>query len=182
LLPEAGRFCLQDRKKLHSFWGAGAIPGRAIDISERHRNWTDGAGKEGKMTRYLKLVSLAAICILALAAPAFGAKGGNGGGGAVATIAFATPPGSASTLPSHGSQVNFAVTANVKPSQLYSLWVANICSQNGVTVSAEYHPVSNSLAGPFTLGSSGEQCTAYVWLFPDAWTPLSGGSMTYSVS
>jgi hypothetical protein len=109
-----------------------------------------------------------------------GAKSGKGGG--VATIAFAANTGAAAVAPTGGSQVSFTVTANVKPADVYNLWVANVCSQNGVTVSAEYHPVQNGVAGPFTLTPSGTQCNAFVWVFPDAWTPLSGGSMIYSVS
>ena len=129
------------------------------------------------MTRILKLAAFAAVCLALVAAPALGAKGGGNG---TATIAFAT---SGSVLlaasPAEGSSVSFAVTANVKANDVYSLWVANICSENGVTVSAEYHPVLGWNAGPFT--TAGTSCTAYVWMFPDAWTPLRGGSMTYSV-
>jgi hypothetical protein len=132
------------------------------------------------LTRYLKLASLAAVCVAILAAPAMGAKSGKSSG--VATIAFAGAQTAATTAPVVGSQVSFAVTANVKASDLYNLWVANVCSQDGVTVSAEYHPVLNGVSGPFTLNTSGTSCNAYVWLFPDAWTPLSGGSMTFSVS
>jgi hypothetical protein len=109
-----------------------------------------------------------------------GAKGSKGGG--VATIAFAGSTGGATVGPTGGSQVSFTATANVKPADVYNLWVANVCSQDGVTVSAEYHPLQSGVAGPFTLSPSGTQCNAFVWLFPDAWTPLSGGSMTYSVS
>jgi hypothetical protein len=132
------------------------------------------------LTRYLKLASLAVVCAAVLAAPAMGAKGGKGGG--VATIAFAGAQAAATVLPTGGSQVSFAVTANVKASDVDYLWVANICSLNGVPVSSEYHPVLNGTSGPFTLTPAGTQCNAYVWLFPDAWTALSGGTMTYSVS
>ena len=132
------------------------------------------------MTRYLKLASLAVVCAAVIAAPAMGAKGSKGGG--VATIAFAGTQGSATVAPTGGSQVSFTVTANVKTADLNNLWVANICTKDDVTVSAEYHGVLNGLSGPFTLSPSGTQCNAYVWVFPDAWTPLSGGSMTFSVS
>jgi hypothetical protein len=113
-----------------------------------------------------------------LATPAFGAKSGGRPGSA--TIAFATA--GASIDPTAGSQVSFAVTANVKPADVYSLWVANVCSQDGVTISTQYAPVQDWTAGPFTLPSAGAQCNAFVWLFPDAWTPLKGGSMTFTVT
>ena len=128
------------------------------------------------MIRNLKFAAFTAVCLAVIAAPALGAKGGAG----TATIAFANAGSAARTAPAAGSSVSFAVTANVKPSDVYSLWVANICSRDGVTVSAEYHPVQSWTAGPFT--AAGTSCTAYVWKFPDAWTALKGGSMTYSVS
>jgi hypothetical protein len=132
------------------------------------------------MIRKLRFVPFAAVAVALVAAPAFGAKGGGGAGGnGTATIAFASA--ARTSVPSAGSQVSFAVTANVKPSAVYSLWVANVCSRDGVTVSAEYHPVQDWSAGPFALDASGVDCTAYVWMFPDAWTPLKGGSMSYSV-
>jgi len=80
--------------------------------------------------------------------------------------------------------VTFAVTANVKERDLYSLWVANKCRQDGVGVYIEAQPVHSGLAGPFTLnwtGGGAAECTAWVWIFPDSGTALSGGSMTYSV-
>ena len=128
------------------------------------------------MIRSLKFAAFTAVCLALAAAPAFGAKGGGS-----ATIAFANTGSalSATASPTAGSSVSFAVTANVKPSDVYSLWVANVCSRNGVTVSAEYHPVQGWTSGPFI--AAGTSCKAYVWLFPDAWTALKGGSMTYSV-
>jgi hypothetical protein len=133
------------------------------------------------MSKRIALLGIAVVFALTVTTAAFAAKGGGtAGGNNTATIAFANTGSAAISALSTGSQASFAVTANVKPADVYSLWVANICSQNGVTVSAEYHPVQNWLAGPFTV--TGAQCTAYVWLFPDAWTPLKGGSMTYAVT
>jgi hypothetical protein len=131
------------------------------------------------MTRIFGLAAFAAVCLALVAAPAFGAKGGGSG---TATITFAKSGSTARTsgAVAAGSSVSFAVTANVKPADVYSLWVANICSKNGVTVSAEYHPVQSWTAGPFV--TAGTSCTAYVWKFPDTATPLKGGSMTYAVS
>lgn len=137
------------------------------------------------MSRIFKSAALAAACLgLVVTAPAGAGKGSGGTGGNTATIAFANTgfAAAATAGPSAGSSVSFEVTAKVKPSAVYSLWVANVCSQDGVTVSAEYHPVQNWVAGPFTVSKSGTECTAFVWMFPDAWTALKGGSMTYSVS
>ncbi len=135
------------------------------------------------MSKRIALIGTAVVFALALTATAFAAKGGgNTGGTNTATIAFANTGFAATGAPSAGSQVSFSVAANVKPADVSLLWVANICSQNGVTVSTEYHGVQNGIAGPFALGSAGTQCTAYVWLFPDAWTPLKGGSMSYTVA
>ena len=129
------------------------------------------------MSKRISLIGVAALCFALAAVPALGAKGG---GGNTATIAFAGTGAAATVAPSAGSQVSFAVTANVKSSDVYYLWVANVCTQNGVTVSAEYHPVQSWTAGPFT--TAGTQCTAFVTVFPDVWTALKGGSMTYSVA
>lgn len=83
------------------------------------------------------------------------------------------------------SSVTFAVSM---PGALlpYSLWVANVCSDAaGVTVTAEYQPVvwsdapNAGSAGPFSTDGSNPAagqpvaCRAFVWLFPDAWTPVS---------
>ena len=138
---------------------------------------------DSRMSKRIALIGTAIVFALALTATAFAAKGGGNTGAAnTATIAFANTGFAAASGPSAGSQVSFSVTANVKPADVFSLWVANICSQNGVTVSAEYHGVQNGVAGPFALASGGTQCTAYVWMFPDAWTPLKGGSMSYTVA
>lgn len=121
------------------------------------------------------------------AGPALAGKGGNGKGGGhnAATIAFATTQTlSAESGPSAGDPVTFAVSANVKKRDFYSLWVANKCSQDGVVVYVQHQPVYSGLAGPFTLnwtGGGAAECTAYVWMFPDSETALSGGSMNYSV-
>jgi len=134
------------------------------------------------MPRNLKFAALAVMCLGLAAVPAYAARGGAGGG-SKATISFAGTGFAALAAPTSGSSVSFAVTApGVKPSDLNSLWVANVCSRDGVTVSAEYHPVQNWVAGPFTTSAAGTQCTAFVWVFPDAWTAVSGGSMSYAVS
>ena len=129
------------------------------------------------MSKKISLTAIAVLCFALAAVPAFGAKGG---GGNTATIAFAGTGAAATAATAAGSQVSFSVTANVKPSDVYYLWVANVCTQNGVTVSAEYHPVQSWTAGTFT--TAGTQCTAFVTLFPDVWTALKGGSMSYSVA
>lgn len=98
--------------------------------------------------------------------------------------------------PRIGDQVSFLISApSVKERDLYYLWVANKCSQDGTLVLAEYLPVEwtditqrvgNS--GPFTLWSTAEwtgglvSCTTYVWKFPSSETPLKGASVTYLVS
>ena len=132
------------------------------------------------MSKRITLLGIVAVLALAVTGSGLAAKGG--GGNTIASISFAATSNAAVAAPSTGSQVSFAVTANVKPSQVYFLWVANVCSQNGVAVSAAYQPVLGGLSGPFTLPASGLQCTASVVLFPDVWTALSGGTMTYSVS
>jgi hypothetical protein len=128
-----------------------------------------------------KLVYTLVALSFAIAAPAF-AKGG-GGGNASATITFAGSGSAAIAQPSLGSSVGFSVTSNVKPSQQPMLWVTNYCTQNGVTVYAESHGVTNGYSGPFTLswpGGGAAQCGAYVWLFPNAGSWL--GSMSYAAS
>ena len=132
------------------------------------------------MSKRISLIGVAALCFALAAVPAYGVKGG--GGGMSATIAFVSNGASAPTTDvSAGSQVSFAVTAKVKPSDVANLWVSNVCTdQNGVTISAEYHAVQSWVASPFT--AVGARCTASVTLFPDVWTALRGGSMTYSVS
>jgi hypothetical protein len=112
-------------------------------------------------------------------------NGSGGGGNSTATIAFAPSGGlAAAGTPTVGSKVSFAVTANVKASSVPYLWVANWCYQNGVAVYAQFLPVQNWTAGSFTLNWSGgtAACTAYVFLFPNTATPMSGGTMKYNVS
>ena len=131
------------------------------------------------MSRTMKFAAFAVACLALAAAPAYAAKGG--GGGNTATIRFASTGFAAAAATSGTSAgVSFAVTANVKAADVPNLWVANICTDKGVTVSAEYHQVRDWVAGPFA--TNGSACTAYVWVFPDAWTALKGGSMTYSVT
>jgi hypothetical protein len=140
------------------------------------------------MTKFARNASMAAsIAVLAgtlafFAGPAHAAK-------VSATISLAGQSGLAAA-PHAGGTVSFAVSATaVKQSDLYYLWVANLCYQNGNLVSAKYLPVQNpgpnGLAGSFSLDWSGggaAQCTAYVWMFPQSSTPLKGALMTYTVS
>jgi hypothetical protein len=140
------------------------------------------------MSKRVLLIAAASAVIVSILASgsALAARGGNGGGAGhnTATIAFATAQALSESGPSWGDTVTFAVTANVKERDLNSLWVANKCRQDGVAVYFEHQPVHFGLAGPFTLNSTGgraAECTAYVWIFPDSGTALSGGSMNYSV-
>lgn len=140
------------------------------------------------MTKVARNASMtASLAVLAgalafFAGPAHAAK-------VSATISLAGPSGLIAT-PKAGGSVSFAVSATaVKQSDLYYLWVANLCYQNGNLVSAKYLPVQNpgpsGLSGPFSLDWSGggtAQCTAYVWMFPASSTPLKGALMTYAVS
>lgn len=62
-------------------------------------------------------------------------------------------------------------------SDLYMLWVANVCTQDDVTTYAGYLPVTyfsyhEGQADPFELSSDGwtsspARCTAFVWRLPD---------------
>jgi hypothetical protein len=127
-----------------------------------------------------------AVCFaLGASAPAFAGKG-SGGGNNTASISFAGSTSfSAASQPKAGDTVGFAVTANVKPSDLYNLMVRNRCTQNGTVMWVDDEPVLSGQASPFTFGWNGggaAQCTAYVWLFPDSETALRGGSMSYSVA
>jgi len=114
-----------------------------------------------------------------------GASGGGGGGGQSASITLISPARLAEgSWPTLGSSVSFAVTANVNAHNLYSLWVANECFQDGVKVYAEYLAVRDGTSGPFTLAWAGgaATCTAYVWRFPDVGDVLSGGTTSYAVN
>lgn len=142
--------------------------------------------------RRLLSPALAGVLVLAVAGTTLAAKGGNGassnGAGAhTATISLVQPPTLAAigpAWPSVGNYVSFSVTANVKTNDVSSLWVANWCYQNGVAIYAQFLPVQSWVAGPFALSWSGgaASCNAYVFLFPYTHTPLSGGSLTYTVS
>jgi hypothetical protein len=92
----------------------------------------------------------------------------------VATLAVAS---------SSATSVSYAVTFTAHSGQ-YSLWVANLClDAAGVTVTAAYLPIvwkgPAGTAGPFATDGSNPStgpvvgCRAYVWKFPDAWTPVS---------
>jgi hypothetical protein len=137
------------------------------------------------MKRQIALMLTLAAGLTLAVTPALAGKGGGGGGMNTATISFAGSSASATTLHKAGDLVGFAVNANVKDSDLYKLWVANRCSQNGTLVYAQDAPVYNGYAGEFTLAvpnGGAADCTAYVWLFPNSGSPLRGGSMTYSIS
>ena len=96
---------------------------------------------------------------------------------------FAAKPNSGVTL-SQSSDVNtFSVTATSKKmiNEKYSLWGAKRCTDSsGTTMSAEYHAVrwpsstnnTGTLSG-FSTPTNASQCSVFVWLFPDAWTPVS---------
>jgi hypothetical protein len=141
------------------------------------------------MPKRVLLIAVASALTISILASgsALAARGGSGGGAGhnTATIGFATAQAlSGEAGPSWGDAVAFAVTANVKERDLYSLWVANVCSQDGVAVHVQAQGVRSGLAGPFTLnwtGGGAAECTAWVWIFPDSGTALSGGSMNYSV-
>lgn len=140
-------------------------------------------------------VAAATVAIFALlVTPAFGAPGGGGGGGrTVAKIWVAGSANARTTSYAAGQSMSFGVDpSGVKDRDLYTLWVANLCTQDGVNTYAEYQPVTYSSyrvgqAGPFTLSSVGwtgspAQCTAFVWKFPDNYTPLAGATVTYGTS
>ncbi len=154
------------------------------------------------MRRWLKIavplgIAVALLSVLAigfgspsgLAAPggngngkALGLGNGNGGGKVTATVSIAEGN------PHFGTEIVFAVEVNLKKeSDFDKLWVANWCYQNGVAVQADFLPVVDGLAGPFTLGnnstwtSGAADCYAYAFLQPYTHTPLEGGEMRYDV-
>lgn len=135
-----------------------------------------------------RAIIIAGVAVLVCALLAGSTVTAKGNGRVTATITFAnaseTFTAASETWPAAGDTVSFAVSASVhKESDLYKLWVANRCFQDGTAVYAEYHPVTSGLSGPFTLGWSdggAAECTAYVWMFPDTETPLRGALMTYS--
>lgn len=135
------------------------------------------------MRRNLAYLLLVAVGLGTTTAPALAGKSG-GSGAKTATIAFANPDGSsATTAPSAGGTVYFAVTSKLADRQL--LVVTNRCWRDGAVVYNQYAQVMNGLAGPFTisLDSPGPaNCEAFVWAYPDMTTPLTGGYMTYSLS
>lgn len=135
------------------------------------------------MRRYLVSLLLVVVGLAVATAPALAGKSG-GSGTKTATIAFANPDGSsATTAPSAGGTVYFAVTSKLAGRQL--LVVTNRCWRDGAVVYNQYAQVLNGLAGPFTinLDSPGPaSCEAFVWAYPDMTTPLSGGYMTYNLS
>jgi hypothetical protein len=135
------------------------------------------------MRRNIVCVLLVAVGLGIVTAPALAGKSGGSGANA-ATIAFANPDNSsATTAPSAGGTVYFAVTSKLAGRQL--LVVTNRCWRDGAVVYNQYSQVVNGLAGPFTvnLESPGPvNCEAFVWAYPNMTTPLSGGYMTYKVS
>jgi hypothetical protein len=138
--------------------------------------------------RMLIVYAVAAVALALAAMPsiAIAGKGGNGGGkgggnrdAGSASIAFHGGDGAYAA----GDEISFWVSEPANK----SYWVANLCRQDGSVIYEEYLPVSNvdnpGVAGAFHLSFSGAaECTAYAWEYPDAYTPVSGASMDYSVS
>lgn len=139
------------------------------------------------MTKLARNASMAAS--LAVVAGAIACFAGAAYAAKVSATISLAGQSSLPAAPAAGGTVSFAVSATaVKQSDLYYLWVANLCYQDGNLVSAKYlpvqHPGPNGLAGSFSLdwpGGGAAQCTAYVWMFPQSSTPLKGATMTYSV-
>ncbi len=135
------------------------------------------------MSKRISLIGVAALCFAVAAVPAFAGK-------VSATISLSAPLSTSASAPGAGGSVSFSVNATaVKQSDLSYLWVTNACYQNGKLVYAKDQAVKNpglaGTAGPFALDWSGggaAQCTAYVWLFPSSSKPLSGATVTYSVT
>jgi hypothetical protein len=103
-------------------------------------------------------------------------------GKVVATLSLTSAARTSGDWPVRGDQVSFAVEASVrKASDLYKLWVANKCYQDGVVVDAQYEPVVDGASGPFTLDWSdgAAVCKAYAFLHPYTQTPLRGSTLTY---
>src|SRR5436190_24258345 len=88
--------------------------------------------RNGRAIKGAILTAAGVAALVVAPAATLAAKGGGGsggsGGGQTATIAF-TQDGSAkpANWPTVGSSVSFAVSANVKASDTYKLWVANWC-------------------------------------------------------
>ncbi len=101
---------------------------------------------------YRRIVILsAALALLGLSvAPAFAAKGG----GSTITLVQLAATTSATSGPSYGQTVTFAVSTN----RTDQPWVHLDCYQNGSLVSSESHPMYQPNAtndpGTFTLGGS----------------------------
>ena len=138
------------------------------------------------------VVAAATVAIFALlVSPASSAPGG--GGRTVAKISFMGSETTRTTTWTPGDQVTFAVDpVGVKDRDLYHLWVANSCTQDGVNTYVQYLPVTYSSyrvgqAGAFTVSSpswtsSPASCTAFVWNFSQGLNPLAGATLTYAVS
>ena len=143
------------------------------------------------MARKIGILTAAIVVLVLAASPAIGARGG--GKDPVATIAFAADDGTriASANPKYGDSVWFAVdAAKVKERDLGSLWVMNVCYQDGVPVlrqdlGVDYLSYRQGISGAFTLGGSSwvsgdAMCTAFGYVFGEA--PLPGVSFSYPVS
>ena len=143
------------------------------------------------MARRIGILMAAVLVIGIVAVPAMGARGG--GKQPVATITFADSDGLrvAGGAHSYGDKVWFAVdAAKVRERDLGSLWLMNVCYQNGIPVTrqdlgVEYVDYRQGLSGAYTLGGAGwpggdATCTAFGYVFGDA--PLPGVSFTYDVS
>lgn len=121
------------------------------------------------------IIALAAgALVAALAIPALASAGR-------ARVTISLDTDSASVATTSASSVGFNVEADLKKeSDLYKLWVANKCTQDGGMFTAEYQPVHDGKASGFTV-ASGSDCTAYVWMFPNSETPIRGASISYHV-
>ena len=133
------------------------------------------------------IVATTALALSAVYKPA-GFVSGLGdvdaGGRSGVTIALAGNARSSGDWPAAGDAVSFVVgTGPVKDRDLYKLWVANKCSQDGDVVYVEHEPVHDGKAGPFSLSFDGAaSCRAYVWMFPNSEAPLKGASMAYDAN
>lgn len=137
------------------------------------------------------LITSAIVSIVAIVAGP--AVAGGKGGGPVATISFAGSDTARVGAPARGDSVSFAVNPlRVKERDLGHLWVTNICRVDGVPIlvqdqGVDYPSYRQGVAGSFTLDSptwsgGSANCTAYVWMWPNAASALSGASMSYTVT
>ena len=143
------------------------------------------------MKKLLLIVSAIVSVVAIVAGPAIAS--GRGGGGSVATISFAATDAGRVGAPARGDSVSFAVNPlRVKERDLGHLWVTTICRVNGVPIlvqdgGVDYPSYRQGIAGSFTLDSptwtgGSADCTAFVWMWPNAASALSGASIAFTVS